>query len=118
MLLDTNLRSAWAGELRSIIHMYRQPEREKRALTESCIQAYRNIRQFIHANNSAMLNRYRQDPLRCMSLGIEIRKDLVWDFDEHGTPMQPNPKRGLEIADRIADAIITYLNVDRPADKL
>ena len=56
--------------------MYRQPEREKRALTESCIQAYRNIRHFIHANNSAMLNRYRQDPLRCMSLGIEIAK--IW----------------------------------------
>ena len=118
MLLDTNLRSAWAGELRSIIHMYRQPEREKRALTEGCIQAYRNIRQFILANNSSMLNRYRHDPLRCMSLGIEVRKDLVWDFDEHGAPMQPNPKRGLEIADRIADAIITYLNIDRPAETI
>ena len=73
MLLDTNLRSAWAGELRSIIHMYRQPEREKRALTELCIQAYREIRQFIYDNDNAVLNRYRQDPLRCMSLGIEVR---------------------------------------------
>ena len=48
-----------------------------------------------------------------MSLGIEVRKDLVWDFDEAGRPVQPNPVQAFKIADSIAEAISTYLNLDR-----
>ncbi|MBM74576.1 MAG: hypothetical protein CMK59_04175 [Proteobacteria bacterium] len=113
MLKDTNLRSARAGELRSVLHMYREPPRETAGLYEYIIDAYRNIFLFVSKDNRKIIEEYRRSPMRCMSMGIEIRKDLVWNFDESGRPISPNPEFGLFIAEKIADAVGTYFSEDR-----
>ena len=48
-----------------------------------------------------------------MSLGIEVRKDLVWTFDEKGRPVEPRFDQVNRIGDLIADALIQYFTVDR-----
>jgi hypothetical protein len=113
MLKDTNLRSAKAGELRSVLHMYRQPDVNEVEFFERIIDAYRHIHKFANKDGGSIIHQYRRSPMRCMSLGIEVRKDLVWDFDENGVPVQPNPKQAYKIADSIAEAMSTYLNLDR-----
>ena len=45
-----------------------------------------------------------------MSLGVEVRKDLVWRFDEAGHPEEPDAERALFVADRIADAVLREIN--------
>ena len=48
-----------------------------------------------------------------MSLGIEIRKDLVWEFDDNGLPIRPRVEKARQVAHAIGEAITTYLTVDR-----
>ena len=113
MLQDTNLRSARAGELRSVLHMHREPPWETAGLYEYIIDAYRNIHDFVTRDNQKIIEEYRRSPMRCMSMGIEIRKDLVWSFDSTGRPTGPNPEFGLFVAEKIAEAVATYLSEDR-----
>ena len=48
-----------------------------------------------------------------MSLGIEVRKDLVWKFDKDGNPIEPQPDFALKISKKIAQAISIYMLEDR-----
>ena len=48
-----------------------------------------------------------------MTFGIEVRKDLLWEFNAYGEPVRLRPERGLFIADKIAEAITLYLCSDR-----
>ena len=113
MLQDTNLRSAQAGELRSVLHMHRRPPAETSGLYEYIIDAYRNIYFFVNQDNKKIVTEYRNSPDRCMSLGIEVRKDLVWKFDEKGIPIEPQPDFALKISKKIAKAISIYMQEDR-----
>ncbi|MGC6509739.1 MAG: hypothetical protein ACON4U_15045 [Myxococcota bacterium] len=113
MLQDTNLRSAEASTLRSVLHLFRRPPEDSRLRTNAAVQAYHHIADFVHTDNDAVVEEYRLSPDRCMALGIEIRKDLVWKLDSKGAPIELAPERGLYIAEQIGKAIITYLNEDR-----
>lgn len=113
MLKDTNLRSAEAGSLRSVLHLFRHPPSDKIIQYESAINAYHHIANFVKSDNSAIIEEYRHSSERCMALGIEVRKDLIWEIDEMGRPIALKPDRGLIVAETIAAAIITYLNEDR-----
>ena len=113
MLKDTNFRSAESAALRSAVHHYRRPTKQRSDFYERAVQAYHTIRFFLHNKDNDLIMKYRIDPMRCMSLGIEIRKDIVWDFDSKGRPTQPNFKRMNKVTDLLAEAIIKYFNVDR-----
>jgi hypothetical protein len=113
MLKDTNLRSAEAGALRSVVHMYRRPTNKDALMYEQAMEAYKQIYNFVQHPEKNIIREYRLDPLRCMSLGIEVRKDLVWKFDKNGNPIEPNLDQANIIADKIAEAISVYFNTDR-----
>ena len=81
--------------------------------TTEAIHAYHHIADFVHTDNDAVVEEYRLSPARCMALGIEVRKDLIWKLDSSGSPVELAPERGLYIAEQIGNAIITYLNDDR-----
>jgi hypothetical protein len=117
LLKDTNLRSPRAVALRSFLHMYRRPIAGREAEYAAAERAYHHVRGFLHADGGAMVREYRLQPVRPMAFGIEVRKDLLWEFDEAGHPLQPAPERGLEVADRIADALLIYLNEDKPQSR-
>jgi len=114
-LKDTNLRSAEAGALRSYLHLFRRPSAGNEGRFAAAERAYRRLVQFVHRDSDAIVRAYRFDGGRAMSLGVEVRKDLVWRFDEMGHPEAPDPERGLYVADRIAEAVIQYFTDDRPA---
>lgn len=114
LLKDTNLRSPRAVALRSYLHMYRRPAAGLDAEYMAAERAYHHVEGFLRADNNGMVRQYRLQAVRPMAFGIEVRKDLLWEFDEAGHPMQPSPERGIEVADRIADALLIYLNQDKP----
>ena len=111
MLLDTNLRSAQASAIRSILHMYRNPPRGTELFYDNIVQAYMSIKSFIKDKN--IIDEYKNSATRAMSFGIEVRKDLLWEFNAYGEPVRLRPERGLFIADKIAEAITIYLCTDR-----
>lgn len=112
MLQDTNFRSAESAALRSIIHLYRRAYTNKASLYNRSLEAYHHIRTYLNANPT-LIQAYRFDPMRCMSLGIEVRKDMVWTFDDNGNPVAPRFDQVNRIGDLIANALIQYFTVDR-----
>jgi hypothetical protein len=48
-----------------------------------------------------------------MSLGIEVRKDLLWKIDSNGTPTEPRFDQINRIGDLISEALIEYFSVDK-----
>jgi len=113
MLLDTNLRDSRSDTLRSYIHMFRRAPRSQTKVFKAARDAYFQIKGFLDRNNQAVVERYRFSPSRPSTLGIEVRKDLVWEFDRHGRPTRPRPENAARIADSIAEAIAIYLRHDR-----
>lgn len=111
MLLDTNLRSAQASAIRSILHMYRNPPRGTEIFYDNIVNAYMSINRFMKERD--IVDEYRKSAARAMSFGIEVRKDLLWEFNAYGEPVRLRPERGLFIADKIAEAITIYLCTDR-----
>ena len=112
MLQDTNFRNAESAALRSIIHLYRRAYTNKASLYNRSLEAYHHIRTYLSSNPN-LIQAYRFDPMRCMSLGIEVRKDLVWAFDKDGRPIAPRFDEVNRIGDLIANALIQYFTVDR-----
>ena len=115
MLLDTNLRNSESETLRSYIHTFRRAPRGRVREFARAQTAYREIEAFCKANDHSIVRDYRYSAARHSSLGIEVRKDLVWDFDDAGHPIRPNPDNALVIADVIAEGLATYLREDRKA---
>ena len=113
MLMDTNLRSAEASALRDFLHMFRRPPRGRVREFTRAQRLYQRISTFVKQDNSALVEHYRQSNERPMSLGIEVRKDLVWDFDEQGRPIRLADDRAMLISDKIAQAIAQYFREDR-----
>ena len=109
---DTNFRSAESAALRSIIHLYRRAYTNKASLYNRSLDAYHHIRTYLNANQH-LIKGFRFDPMRCMSLGIEVRKDLVWTFDKNGNPIEPRFDQVNRIADLIATALVQYFTEDR-----
>ncbi len=115
MLLDTNLRNSESETLRCHIHTFRRAPRGRVREFARAQQAYEAIDAFCRADDQAIVSEYRYSKNRHSSLGIEVRKDLVWDFDERGHPIRPNPDNALAIADVIAEGLAIYLREDRKA---
>ncbi len=112
MMMDTNLRSSESEALRSHLHMFRRAPPGRTVEFRAAREAYNHIAEFTRANPE-IVNQYRFSPDRPSSLGIEVRKDLVWEF-EGGRPVRPLPERARQIAYGIAEAVEIYLRTDRP----
>ncbi|CAM2068958.1 hypothetical protein SCOR_26555 [Sulfidibacter corallicola] len=119
MLLDTNLRCTQSEMLRSYLHMYRQPPRGQLRRFNAARRAYQEIETYLIEHRREIIMDFRLSPNRLSSLAIEVRKDLIWRFeDEIGLhPVQGPGGLIAENVDRIAHllstAIKTYFNRDR-----
>lgn len=113
MLLDTNLRSTDSVMLRSYLHMYRQAPQELRVEMLAAEVAYEAVAAYQHEHIDEIVNAFRTSPTRMSALGLEVRKDLIWDFERDQVPLGPLPDETEHIADILAKAIFTYLTVDR-----
>ena len=112
MLLDTNLRSTDSAALRSYLHLYRRAPEGKRRLFKGASQAYTRIRKFVGANHEEMVENYIMSEERLSCLGIEVRKDLVYEYDERGVPVAPRWDNVEHIGKLVARAVRTFLHED------
>jgi len=113
MLLDTNLRSSESEALRSYLHMFRTPPRGFEREFAVARKVYERIQAFIRADSGQVIDDYRFGQGRPGAIGIEIRKDLVWELDEHQRPVAPRPENARRIARLLAEAIARYFHDDR-----
>ncbi|MBL4846949.1 MAG: N-formylglutamate amidohydrolase [Planctomycetes bacterium] len=115
MLLNTNLRLQESDALRGYLHRYHRvpalmAERFRRARF-----AYDHVKAFLAA--STVLEDYQRSPLRPSALVIEVRKDLLCEFNpKTGHPQrlfEEHDAKATEIARVIAEAITIFLETDR-----
>ncbi|MEE2756867.1 MAG: hypothetical protein VYA30_09405 [Myxococcota bacterium] len=112
MLLDTNLRSAESQSLRSYLHMFRTAPTGKKALFAAAQREYEQITDFIQREYDYLVSSYREGPQRPSTILVEVRKDLVWEFDD-GRPIGPRLDNATYIARKLALGISQYLSQDR-----
>ena len=117
MLLDTNLRDARSDTLRSFIHMFRRAPRSGLKGFQEAREAYFQIRAFLDRNEQEVVEQYRFSPNRPSTLGIEVRKDLVWELDAQDRPIRPRHDMAARVGDTIAEAIAIYFRHDRRPHK-
>jgi hypothetical protein len=115
MLQDTNLRSTESEALRSHLQLFRHAPRSRERDFDAAQRAYSAIGAFLDARRDELLRDYRLARERLSSIGIEVRKDLVWHFDGD-TPVAPNPEAADAIGRVLARALLVYLTEDRPID--
>lgn len=114
LLLDTNLRSSESESLRSFLHMYRRPPVGQEAVFDEAAKAYEHLYRFCKGPGKLFAKEYRSSASRASSLGIEVRKDLVTEFDEEMNPIAVKWDSLAHVADTIAEGIAIYLRSDRP----
>ena len=77
--------------------------------------AYEQVQDFVET--SSVVDDYRRSPLRPSALALEVRKDLVCQFDpDTGKIMgmrNEEEERATEIARVIAESITIFLETDR-----
>lgn len=113
MVLDTNLRSSDCQALRSYLHMFRTPPRGRIREFRAARRAYEHIQDFVRADNGQLIDDYRFGAGRPGAIGIELRKDLIWELDDDGQPIAPRYDNARAIARLIAQAIDHYFKIDR-----
>ncbi len=131
MLLDTNHRSTLSAYLRNYLHMYRRATPAQHLgnsaelskimsdLVEQARRAYERIERFLAEGRDDILHDYRKSPDRPSSLALEVRKDVLWEFDDNEKRVQNAPpgRLRLENLQRITRhltlAIYDYLRFDR-----
>jgi hypothetical protein len=111
MLLNTSHRRAESEVLFGYLHRFRRPSHGAGAEMAASRRAYEAIRDFMHSEDLAQ--RYLTAPERVNILGIEVRKDLVWCFED-GEPVGPDEDSAKQIAHRIAQGVRAYFRHDRP----
>ena len=111
MLLNTNLREARAEALYGYLHRFRTPPRDDGDFFADARDAYEHIREFLN-NNYELVDNFRTSPDRPSAISIEVRKDLIWEIDDH-TPVRMIEERATLIAEKIAEAVSVYLREDR-----
>lgn len=114
LLLDTNLRSSRGEMLRSYLHLYRHAPPGEEALFRAARIAYDRVRAFLERDERRVVEDYRFWEDRPSSIGVEVRKDVVWEFDAAGRPVGPKPEAAARIGEAIARAVLVYLNHDHP----
>ena len=111
MLLNTNLRSSEAEALFGYLHRFRRVPTGDDAPYARAQLAYEQLTAFLDTHPT-LLDDYRASPNRASSISIEVRKDLLWQF-EGTTPIAPIPGRAERIAEKLAEGLGTYLTEDR-----
>ncbi len=111
MLLDTNLRSAQSDTLRNFLHAFRTPPKEKSNLYFEARKLYQDLSEFVSSHKESLLSDFDFDRGRPSTILIEVRKDLVWQFED-GVPKGPKMANARQIALTIGSAIIKYLKED------
>ena len=112
MLRNTNQRSADANALFGYLHHFHEAPPGQRKTFERSRRAYEAIANHL-ANHEALVHTYRFAQDRTSALTIEVRKDLVWRFDEDGNPLGPREDSARELGTLLAQGIGTYLREDR-----
>ena len=112
MLMDTNLRRADSEMLRSYLHMYRRAPDHRSGELQKALDAYVEVGDFLRRGRRRIVAEYRDSPIRLNAMALEVRKDLLWDFDSHGRPVQPHQEEALLFAGAIAEGVVTYLRED------
>jgi hypothetical protein len=119
MLLDTNLRSSESDTLRSFLHMFRRPPQGMEDLYIESRKAYGHICQYVHDRGQGLVEQFRLSDFRMSTLGIEVRKDLIWKFKDK---FARRPVMGPEgcrhdnvecVAELLAQGFVTYFAHDR-----
>lgn len=111
MLLNTNLRLADAEALAGYLRRFRRAPAGREAEFEAAARAYDELRAFLAARPS-FVEDYRRSTDRTSALGVEVRKDLVWEL-ERGQPVNARPAQARTIAQTLALGIAEYLQRDR-----
>jgi len=111
MLLNTNLRDGDAEALRGFLHRFRGTPEGLKDDFAAAAEAYEMIAEFTRSNPE-LITGYRRSPDRTSSLSIEVRKDLVFRFED-GEPVEPLEDNAREIAEKVAQAVAIYLENDR-----
>ncbi|MCA8922945.1 MAG: N-formylglutamate amidohydrolase [Planctomycetes bacterium] len=112
MLLNTNLRRIEGEELRGYLHRYRRPHPTREPELRRAQLAYEVVGRFIR--ESGVIDEYRRHPERPSSLTVEVRKDLLNDFDASGRPTRRHTEVAAALGRTIAGAIRIYFETDRP----
>src|SRR5690606_882021 len=97
MLLDTNLRSSESEALRSYLHAFRRVPPHLEAPFAAARQAYEKIASFLRRDGNQFVELYRHSRERPSALGIEVRKDLVYELDENGRAVAPKRREARKI---------------------
>ena len=113
MLLDTNLRSSESEALRSYLHAFRRVPLEREAEFAAARRAYDEIAEFMYRAGAHYVEQYRISRDRPSAIAIEVRKDLIFEFDDHGRPVRPRIREARKIAAVVARALRTYFTEDR-----
>lgn len=112
MLLDVTGRSIGGGALRRYIHRGRRAMPERERLFADARDAYCEIARFLAENEAELLRDYRFARERPSSLALEIRKDLLCEFDAEGRVLglrSDADQTARDLARQLAGAITSYL---------
>ncbi|MCK5799332.1 MAG: N-formylglutamate amidohydrolase [Deltaproteobacteria bacterium] len=110
MLLNTNLRVADAEALSGYLRRFRRPPLGQESRFEAAALAYDTVCTFLGDRSDFICN-YRRSPNRTSALAVEIRKDLVWRFED-GEPIAGRPRNAEAIASTLASGIAEYFECD------
>ncbi len=113
MLLNTNQRLSESAALRGFLHRYWRVGAGRRPRFEAAQRAYAGVRRFLQ--ESEVVSDYRRSPDRPSSLVIEVRKDLLCEFDATGRPVRARPEVAIKVARVIAEAVVIFFETDRVA---
>lgn len=117
MLHDVARRSSSCEHLRGFLHDFRDPPPGQAALFVQCRAAYERIASFLDRHRAELVDVYRHSRDRPSCIGIEIRKDLLVDMDEHHRFAGFRPDAEVvaaEIARGIAPAVRDFLDQPLP----
>ena len=112
MLADVIRRSTDAERLRGYLHRYREAPRGSKELFSDARHAYGEVRCYLEANRSLLLDGYCFSGDRLSCLGIEVRKDLLCEIDSKRSRIRPREdaeQNARRIAACIAPAVRSYL---------
>lgn len=110
MLLNTNLRNGDSEALKGYLHRFQGPPEGREIDFDAARDAYETIARFVHSDPE-LTRSYRRSPFRASTFTIEVRKDLVFGFED-GEPVEPLEQNAKVIAETVADGIATYLSQD------
>ncbi|RMH16199.1 MAG: hypothetical protein D6696_18760 [Acidobacteria bacterium] len=117
MLLDVTRRSSDCELLRGYLHDYREAPAGQEALFAGAQLAYDEIADFLRANESELVDGYRFSTERPSCIGVEVRKDLLYDVDPeagHVRPRRDAADVARDVARQLAPAVRDHLEAYFP----